>query len=108
MQPAADRMAEALAAVDIKAPKVPVVANVIAAPTSDPAAIRSLLVEQVTGSVRWRESAIFMAEKGVTRLVEVGAGKVLTGLAKRIDDRLEGVAVGNPQQIEEFVASLDA
>ena len=108
MQPAADRMAEALAAVDIKAPKVPVVANVIAATTSDPAAIRSLLVEQVTGSVRWRESAIFMAEKGVTKLVEVGAGKVLTGLAKRIDDRLEGVAVGNPQQIDEFVASLNA
>lgn len=108
MQPAADRMAEALAAVDIKAPKVPVVANVIAGPTSDPAAIRSLLVEQVTGSVRWRESAIFMAEKGVTKLVEVGAGKVLTGLAKRIDDRLEGVAVGNPQQIDEFVASLNA
>ncbi|WP_445678668.1 ACP S-malonyltransferase [Radicibacter daui] len=108
MQPAADRMAEALAAVEIKAPKVPVVANVIAATTSDPATIRSLLVEQVTGSVRWRESAIFMAEKGVTKLVEVGAGKVLTGLAKRIDDRLEGVAVGNPQQIDDFVASLNA
>jgi len=83
MQPAADVMAEALGATDIKAPAVPVFANVIAAPVSDPARIRELLVEQVTGMVRWRESVLEMAQAGVTEFVEFG-GKVLGPMVKRI------------------------
>jgi [acyl-carrier-protein] S-malonyltransferase len=100
MQPAADRMAQALADVRIIAPTVPLVANVLAEAISDPEAIRQRLVEQVTGTVRWRESAAYMAEEGVRVLYEIGAGRVLTGMAKRIDDRLEGRAIGTAADIE--------
>ncbi len=106
MQPAADAMAEALAKVEMKAPKVPVVANVVASAVSDPEAIRDLLVRQVTGTVRWREGVLYMKEQGVSQLVELGAGKVLSGLAKRIDKELSGVNVGTPADIEAFLASL--
>ncbi|SOD89367.1 ACP S-malonyltransferase [Caenispirillum bisanense] len=106
MQPAADAMAAALANVDIRAPRLPVVANVTAAPTTDPAAIRELLVEQVTGAVRWRESVLAMKALGVDTLVELGSGKVLTGLARRIDRELTGVAVNGPADIESFLKSL--
>ena len=100
MQPAADRMAEALAGVALAAPAAPLVANVTARPVTDPTQIRRLLVEQVTGTVRWRESVAYMADQGVTRIYEVGAGKVLTGMASRIDARLSGAAVGAPGDLE--------
>ena len=106
MQPAADAMAEALAKVEMKAPRGPLVANVTAARVTDPAAIRYLLVRQVTGTVRWRESVLFMKAEGVTSLVELGAGKVLGGLAKRIDKELSGSSVGTPADIEAFLKSL--
>lgn len=107
MQPAAAAMAEALATTRFAAPKVPVVANVTARPESDPDAIRRLLVEQVTGRVRWRESIQWMAgEGGVTRFVEVGAGKVLTGMAKRLAPEAEAVALNTPGELEAFAASL--
>jgi len=99
MQPAADVMAQALAQVSVKAPAVPVVANVLAKPISDPAEIVRALVAQVTGTVRWRESVAYMAGQGVTRFFEIGAGKVLTGLVKRIADGAVGVAVGGPNDI---------
>ncbi|MBX7200773.1 MAG: ACP S-malonyltransferase [Rhodospirillaceae bacterium] len=104
MKPAADVMAEALAAVTIKAPVVPVIANVTAATVIDPEEIKRLLVEQVTGMVRWRESVQLMKEAGVTTLIEAGAGKVLTGLAKRIDGDLSAVSLQSPQDIEAFAA----
>lgn len=103
MQPAADEMAAALADTKISAPVVPVIANVTAEATSDPETIRTLLVEQVTGSVRWRESMIWAADKGVTELVEMGSGKVLTGMAKRIDARLSAKALNTPEDIEAFL-----
>ena len=103
MQPAADEMAAALADTKISAPVVPVIANVTAEATSDPETIRTLLVEQVTGSVRWRESMIWAADKGVTELVEIGSGKVLTGMAKRIDARLSAKALNTPEDIEAFL-----
>lgn len=106
MQPAAERMEEALREAAIQAPVVPLVANVTAAPTSDPEAIRRLLVEQVTGQVRWRESMQFLAENGVDQLVEIGSGKVLSGLAKRIDKRLASITVGSPFEIEPALAHL--
>jgi [acyl-carrier-protein] S-malonyltransferase len=99
MQPAADAMAEALAKVTVNKPVVPVVANILAAPVSDPDQIRKLLVEQVTGTVRWRESVAYMAAHGVTHFLEIGSGKVLTGLVKRIADGAIGVAVGGPGDI---------
>jgi [acyl-carrier-protein] S-malonyltransferase len=99
MQPAADAMAEALAAVDVKAPAVPLIANVLAAPLSDPAEIRLRLVEQVTGMVRWRESIDWLAANGVDLFVEIGAGKVLSGLAKRIAPNAQTLAVGTPDDI---------
>jgi [acyl-carrier-protein] S-malonyltransferase len=99
MQPAAERMASALAEVAIVAPAVPVVANVLAEAISDPQAIRQRLVEQVTGTVRWRESLSYMADEGVRVLYEVGAGRVLTGLVRRIDDRLEGRSIGTAAEI---------
>ncbi|MEO1494328.1 MAG: ACP S-malonyltransferase [Pseudomonadota bacterium] len=102
MQPAADRMAEALAEVEIKTPAVPLVANVRAAAVSDPDEIRSLLVEQVTGSVRWRESVQFMAAQGVTELVEIGAGKALSGMARRIDKSLAATAVNGPDDVKKL------
>lgn len=106
MQPAADAMAEALASVDMKAPSVPVVANVTASAVSDPDEIRKLLVEQVTGMVRWRESVKYLAAQGVTELVETGAGKVLTGLTRRIDKSVGGAAVGTPADIASILETL--
>ncbi|WP_434618685.1 ACP S-malonyltransferase [Azospirillum sp. B2RO_4] len=106
MQPAADAMAEALANVTIAAPVVPVVANVTASAVSDPNAIRPLLVEQVTGMVRWRECVLYMKEQGVERLVEVGSGKVLAGLTKRIDKDLAAISVGTPADVESFLKTL--
>ena len=84
MQPAADRMAEALADVEISAPKAPLVANVKAAAITDPEEIRASLIEQVTGSVRWEESVRFMVDAGVTKTIEIGAGKALSGMIRRI------------------------
>lgn len=107
MQPAADEMADALAGAAIRAPKVAVVANVTAGPVDDPEQIRRLLVEQVTGRVRWRESMEWMAgEGGVTRFAELGAGKVLTGMAKRIAPDAEAVALNTPADLEAFASSL--
>src|SRR6476620_6957125 len=99
MQPAADAMAQALAGVTIKAPASPLVSNVLAAPITDPDEIRRRLIEQVTGTVRWRESVAYMAAHGVTRFFEIGAGKVLSGLVKRIADGAVGVSVGGPNDI---------
>ena len=106
MQPAADAMAEALSNVTMNAPKVPLVANVVASAVTDPEVIRDLLVKQVTGTVRWREGVLYMKEQGISQLVELGAGKVLSGLAKRIDKELSGLAVGTPADIDAFLASL--
>ncbi|WP_413993010.1 ACP S-malonyltransferase [Labrys okinawensis] len=106
MQPAADAMAEALAKVVIEAPAVPLVANVLARPISDPSVIRKRLVEQVTGTVRWRESVEFLAGSGVTKLVEVGSGKVLSGLVKRIASGVEAVSVGTPEDVAAFAPTL--
>jgi [acyl-carrier-protein] S-malonyltransferase len=99
MQPAADAMAQALAGVTIRPPAVPLVCNVLAAPITDPDEIRRRLIEQVTGTVRWRESVAYMAGHGVTRFFEIGAGKVLSGLVKRIADGAIGVPVGGPNDI---------
>jgi [acyl-carrier-protein] S-malonyltransferase len=99
MQPAADVMAEALAKVTIKKPASPLVSNVLARPISDPDEIRRRLVEQVTGTVRWRESIAYMSAQGASRFFEIGAGKVLSGLVKRIADGAVGIAVGGPADI---------
>ncbi len=107
MQPAADAMEKALAEVEIKAPAVPLVANVLAAPITDPEEIRTRLVEQVTGTVRWRESVSWMADNGVTTLVEIGTGKVLTGMVRRIVRSQEGVAVNTAEDIDALVARLE-
>jgi [acyl-carrier-protein] S-malonyltransferase len=106
MQPAADAMAEALAKVEIKAPAVPLVANVLASPITDPAEIRQRLVQQVTGTVRWRECVARMAADGVTDIYEIGSGKVLAGLAKRIVPTLNAVSVGTPQDVEAVLSAL--
>jgi [acyl-carrier-protein] S-malonyltransferase len=105
MKPAADAMAEALGKTNVKAPVVPVVANVLAQPISDPAEIVRRLVEQVTGTVRWRECVAFMAQAGVTRFCEIGAGKVLSGLIKRIADGATATAIGTPEDVAAFKAS---
>jgi len=89
MQPAAEAMKAALAEATINAPLVPLIANVTASETTDPEEIRDLLVKQVTGRVRWRESVLYLASKGITSTVEVGAGKVLSGLTKRIADGVD-------------------
>jgi [acyl-carrier-protein] S-malonyltransferase len=102
MQPAADAMAQALAEVTVNRPVVPVVANVRAGAISEPAEIVRALVEQVTGTVRWRESVAFMAQQGVTMFYEVGAGKVLTGLVKRIAEGAGGVAIGTPEDVAAY------
>ncbi len=107
MQPAADAMREALAGVSKSAPVVPVIANVRAAPVSDPDEIARLLVEQVTGQVRWRETVAWFAANGVDTLAEIGAGKVLTGLARRIDRSLTGINVAGPDDIDPFLASIN-
>ena len=104
LQPAADAMAEALAKVSVRQPVVPVVANVLAAPISDPSEIKRRLVEQVTGTVRWRECVLAMAAAGVTTLIEAGSGKVLTGLAGRIDKSLKALAVGTPADMAAVAA----
>ena len=104
MQPAADAMAQALAEVAVKAPAVPVVANVLAKPISDPGEIVRALVAQVTGTVRWRESVAFMAAQGVTTFYEVGAGKVLSGLVKRVAEGATGISVGTPDDVAGFKA----
>lgn len=107
MQPAADEMAAALASASITAPRVPVVANVTARPAMDPEAIRRLLVEQVTGRVRWRESVEWLSTTGgVARFVEIGSGKVLTGMIKRIAPDAEAAALNTPADLETFAASL--
>ena len=106
MQPAADAMAEALDKVTIAPPTVPVVCNVSAKGESDPDTIRRLLVEQVTAMVRWRESVLYLKDQEVTTLVELGAGKVLSGLARRIDRELSATAVGGPAEVEAFLNSL--
>lgn len=99
MQPAAEAMDAALAEVEIRAPAVPLVANVRAAAVSDPAEIRDLLVRQVTGSVRWRESVLWMAGQGVTEFWEIGAGKALSGMVKRIAKEAATRAVGTPEDV---------
>jgi [acyl-carrier-protein] S-malonyltransferase len=106
MKPAADAMAEALERATIAPPVVPVIANVTAEATSDPETIRRLLVEQVTGLVRWRETVLKLADLGVTTLVEAGAGKVLTGIAKRIVPDATGIVVNAPADIEAFLKTL--
>ena len=98
-------MAEALAKVAVMPPVVPVVANVLARPVTEPAEIVRCLVEQVTGTVRWRESILFMAQAGVTSFYEVGAGKVLTGLIKRIADAATASAIGAPDDVQKFKAA---
>jgi len=105
MQPAADAMQAALAEVTVKAPAVPVVANVVAKPISDPADIVRSLVAQVTGTVRWRECVAAMAAGGVSTFYEVGAGKVLSGLVKRIADGATASAVGTPDDVAAFKAA---
>ena len=107
MKPAAEEMAEALAQVDLKAPTVPLVANVTAARVADPATIRTLLVEQVTGMVRWRESVIYMEAQGVTTWAEIGAGKALAGMVKRIADKEAVIAsIGTPADVEAILKTL--
>lgn len=103
MAPAAEKMAEALKTVGIAVPVVPLVANVTAKPTSDPEAIRDQLVRQVTGEVRWRESMEYLAGAGITEILEIGSGKVLSGLAKRIDKRLSAQAIGTAEAVQAFV-----
>lgn len=106
MAPAAEVMAGELAAVTMTDPSVALVANVTAEAVSGAGDIRDLLVKQVTGAVRWRESVLYMKENGVERLIEVGAGKVLSGLARRIDKGLSASAVGQPADVEEILKSL--
>ena len=102
MQPAADAMAEALSNVQVRSPVVPLVANVLARPVSDPAEIVTSLIAQVTGTVRWRESVAFMAGAGVNTFYEVGSGKVLSGLVERIADGATGTAIGTPDDVAAF------
>jgi [acyl-carrier-protein] S-malonyltransferase len=108
MQPAAEAMAAALAKVKVNPPVVPLVANVLARPISDPAEIVKSLVAQVTGTVRWRESVLFMAQAGVTTFYEVGAGKVLTGLNKRIADAATAASISVPDDISRYKAARGA
>jgi len=108
MGPAADAMAEALGDVSMNEPCVPLVANVLAAPISDADEIRTRLVEQVTGQVRWRETIEWMGSNGVTTLMEVGSGKVLSGLARRIKRDLSSVAVGNPDDIDKAIKAASS
>jgi [acyl-carrier-protein] S-malonyltransferase len=106
MQPAADAMAEALAEAKLTRPSVPLVANVTAEAVSDVSTIPGLLVAQVTGMVRWRESVQWMASQGVEQMVELGSGKILTGMVKRIDKTLASIAIQSPQDIDAFCAEL--
>ncbi len=106
MAPAADVMAEALAQTALQPPAVPLIANVTAQPVSEPSRIRDLLVEQVTAMVRWRESVLALKQEGVDTIVELGAGKVLTGLTRRIDRELSGLSAGTPDEIEALLKTL--
>jgi len=106
MQPAADAMAEALGQITLAPPRVPLVANVTAEATSDPDTICKLLVDQVTGRVRWRPSVLWLGDNGVDTLVEVGAGKILTGMAKRINRELTNFTVETPDDLEAFAKTL--
>jgi [acyl-carrier-protein] S-malonyltransferase len=108
MRPAADVMAEALREVTVLRPAVPVVANVLARPATEPDEIRQNLVAQVTGTVRWRESIAYMAQAGVDSFYEVGAGKVLSGLVKRIADGVSGTPIGTPEDVAAFKAARAA
>jgi [acyl-carrier-protein] S-malonyltransferase len=105
MQPAADVMREALAKVDIKTPQVPLVANVLAAPISDPEVIRVRLIEQVTQMVRWRETMLYLTTNGVGTVYEIGAGRVLTGIARRFDG-MEAKSIGTPEELETAATAL--
>ena len=107
MQPAADAMRDALAAVEIKAPSVPLVANVLAAPITNPEEIRKRLVEQVTGMVRWRETMDYLKANGVTAVYEVGAGRVLTGMARRLEG-IDAKSIGTPDELEAAASALVA
>jgi [acyl-carrier-protein] S-malonyltransferase len=107
MGPAAEVMREALSKVTIKPPSVPLIANVLAAPVSDPEAIRARLIEQVTGMVRWRETMLYLKANGVGSVYEVGAGRVLTGIARRFDG-IEARSVGTPEELEAAAATLAA
>ena len=107
MAPAAEVMAEALAGVEIKAPSVPLVANVRAGAVTDPAEIRTLLIEQVTGAVRWRESVEFMVAEGVTEFWEIGAGKALSGMVRRIHRPATVQNIGTPEDIAKALAAAD-
>ncbi len=102
MQPAADRMADALETVKLSAPSAPLISNVTAAPVTDTQEIKSLLVKQVTGVVRWRESISYMVDNGAATLFEIGAGRVLTGLAKRIRATVDARAIGSPEDVAAF------
>jgi len=106
MAPAAREMEEALAQVTMQAPRVPIISNVSVSPERDPAQIRRLLVEQVTGRVRWRETIAGLRDRGITSVVEIGAGKVLTTMAKRIDKDLPAHSIETPQEIEAFLKTL--
>jgi len=106
MAPAAQVMAQALADTDIRPPCVPVVSNVTAEGVSEPSDIRRLLVDQITGMVRWRESVLWMKEQGVTQIVEIGSGKVLSGLVRRIDKEISCINIENPEDIDTFLESL--
>jgi [acyl-carrier-protein] S-malonyltransferase len=108
MQPAAEVMADALAKVTIRPPSVPLVANVLAAPITDPSEIRNRLVEQVTGTVRWRESVQWLEANGVTQALEIGAGKVLAGLIKRIAPSIAAMSVGTLDEAKAAAAALKA
>jgi [acyl-carrier-protein] S-malonyltransferase len=107
MAPAADAMREALSTVEKRDPSVPLVANVLAAPVTSASQIADLLVQQVTGQVRWRETVEWFGANGVTTLYEIGAGKVLTGLARRIDKNISGIAVNGPADIDAAIAALN-
>ncbi|MBI1300914.1 MAG: ACP S-malonyltransferase [Alphaproteobacteria bacterium] len=106
MAPAAEAMAPALAETEFKAPAVPVVANVTAQAESDPQKLKDLLVQQITGAVRWRESVLYMKEQGVEEMIEIGAGKVLSGLTRRIDKSIDGKNVGTMEEIDAIITHL--
>jgi [acyl-carrier-protein] S-malonyltransferase len=106
MQPAAEAMTAALSQVEITAPAVPLVANVRASAVTEPAQIRQLLIEQVTGSVRWRESVLYMSGEGVREIWEIGAGKALSGMIRRVDREIACRAVGTAGDVAAAAASL--
>ena len=106
MAPAAQEMSSALGDTNIVSPCVPVISNVTAKAESDPQAIRQLLVEQITGTVRWRESVLWMGDNGVDEMIEIGAGKVLNGLIRRINKEISCDSAGTPEQVEELIKKL--